>query len=109
MAEPMIMSSPYHKKRRNQATYSMTSLLDIVPTVLDWFNISDTSERLKTNSITPSIQRMGKSLLPLLSEGNFCIKSYLGIYYDHCEPESVYFIILNSFIHYYFILKMPGV
>ncbi|KAG8038959.1 hypothetical protein G9C98_003266 [Cotesia typhae] len=38
MAEPMIISSPYHKDRRNQVTYSMTSLLDIAPTLLDWFN-----------------------------------------------------------------------
>nr|CAD7444838.1 unnamed protein product [Timema bartmani] len=56
MAEPMFMSSPQHVERRNQVTYSMTSLLDIVPTVLDWFNISTSETSLLT----------GKSLLPLL-------------------------------------------
>nr|CAD7199374.1 unnamed protein product [Timema douglasi] len=56
MAEPMFISSPEHVERRNQVTYSMTSLLDLVPTVLDWFNISSSETSLLT----------GKSLLPLL-------------------------------------------
>ncbi|XP_046484869.1 N-sulphoglucosamine sulphohydrolase [Neodiprion pinetum] len=67
MAEPMMISSPYHKQRRNQVTYSMTSLLDIVPTVLDWFNISDTTQ-FDDNNVSPRISRTGKSLLPLLSQ-----------------------------------------
>lgn len=67
MAEPMIIHSPYHESRRNEVTYSMTSLLDIVPTVLDWFNISDTSEQIERNNVTPAIPRTGKSLLPLLA------------------------------------------
>lgn len=57
IAEPMMMSSPFHKERRHQVTYSMTSLLDIVPTVLDWFDIE------KKDDLT------GKSLLPLLTAG----------------------------------------
>nr|CAD7261987.1 unnamed protein product [Timema shepardi] len=56
MAEPMFISSPQHVERRNQVTYSMTSLLDLVPTVLDWFNIATSETSLLT----------GKSLLPLL-------------------------------------------
>ena len=44
MREPMFISSPFHKKRRNQVTYAMTSLLDIVPTMMDWFNISTVSK-----------------------------------------------------------------
>ncbi|XP_012256743.2 N-sulphoglucosamine sulphohydrolase [Athalia rosae] len=68
MAEPMMISSPFHKARRNQVTYSMTSLLDIVPTVLDWFNISDRSELIDHNNVTPLFQRTGKSLISLLVE-----------------------------------------
>ncbi|GJQ82220.1 hypothetical protein Trydic_g19423 [Trypoxylus dichotomus] len=68
--EPMFVSSPYHTKRRNQVTYSMTSLLDVVPTILDWFNIED--ERVTavndvdSNEILEKSPLTGKSLLPLL-------------------------------------------
>lgn len=67
MAEPLIISSPYHKERRNQATYSLTSLLDIVPTLLDWFNVSY-SDSLITNDVDKT-KLTGKSLLPLLISG----------------------------------------
>ena len=81
MAEPMIISSPYHKERKNQATYSMTSLLDIVPTILDWFNISNTrrNESLM-NHATSKIGLTGKSLLPLLVEGK-------RLRYHHRRPK----------------------
>ncbi|XP_044253701.1 N-sulphoglucosamine sulphohydrolase [Tribolium madens] len=62
IAEPMFISSPLHKERRNQVTYSLTSLLDIVPTVLDWFNITEESNEIINRKLT------GKSLLPLLVE-----------------------------------------
>ncbi|KAK0083497.1 hypothetical protein PV325_008699 [Microctonus aethiopoides] len=65
MAEPLIISSPYHKERRNQATYSMTSLLDITPTILDWFNINNHQDSIISNEI-PAQKLTGKSLLPLL-------------------------------------------
>ncbi|XP_970679.2 N-sulphoglucosamine sulphohydrolase isoform X1 [Tribolium castaneum] len=60
IAEPMFISSPLHKERHNQVTYSLTSLLDIVPTVLDWFNITEESNEINSKKLT------GKSLLPLL-------------------------------------------
>lgn len=59
IAQPMFINSPY-SKRRNQVTYEMSSHLDIAPTILDWFGISDDS----TSTLT------GKTLLPLLDEGN---------------------------------------
>lgn len=62
----MIISSPYHKERRNQATYSMTSLLDITPTIIDWFGVNNTK---KINNFLNSLT--GKSLLPLLEKGKF--------------------------------------
>ncbi|XP_022916694.1 N-sulphoglucosamine sulphohydrolase isoform X2 [Onthophagus taurus] len=72
LREPMFISSPYNKERRNQVTYSLTSLLDIVPTILDWFEIKndETSEHdIKTNEIiNESNPYTGKSLLPLLHE-----------------------------------------
>ncbi|XP_001605082.1 N-sulphoglucosamine sulphohydrolase [Nasonia vitripennis] len=63
MAEPMIISSPYHTDRHNEATYSMTSLLDITPTLLDWFGLT-TDKKIEKHlgSLT------GKSLIPLLTK-----------------------------------------
>jgi arylsulfatase A-like enzyme len=68
LAEPMMISSPIHKHRKNSVTYSMTSLLDIVPTILDWFNVTYTDQSLDSNEISPP-QLTGKSLLSLLREG----------------------------------------
>lgn len=57
---PMFISSPEHVERHNRVTYSMTSHLDILPTILDWFSI-ETSD---ANSVDRKLT--GKSLLPLL-------------------------------------------
>lgn len=74
MAEPMMMSSPFHPKRKNKVTYSMSSHLDLLPTFLDWFNVTyeietpDTKKYIKKNSvqIPKAFKLTGKSLLPLL-------------------------------------------
>lgn len=69
LREPMFISSPVHTKRRNQVTYAMTSLLDIVPTTLDWFNIKANSiNDVDTNTVNTDSHPVltGKSLLPLL-------------------------------------------
>nr|XP_019542958.2 N-sulphoglucosamine sulphohydrolase [Aedes albopictus] len=73
MAEPMFMRSPDPKSRRNDVTYSMTSHLDLLPTFLEWFNVSypyDLHEESDTNVIDqqhpPQPVLTGKSLLPLL-------------------------------------------
>lgn len=72
LAEPMFISSPLHKERRNQVTYSMTSLLDIVPTLIDWYQIPPSKvlqsfrRKNKITDITDIFT--GKSLLPLLIE-----------------------------------------
>ncbi|KAK7792784.1 hypothetical protein R5R35_004923 [Gryllus longicercus] len=58
MAEPFLLSSPRKDDRHNEVTYSMTSLLDIVPTVLDWFNVS----------YPEGSELTGISLLPLLKQ-----------------------------------------
>lgn len=73
MAEPMMMSSPIHDHRKNSVTYSMTSLLDIVPTILDWFNVTYLNE--DSNEVS-SLQLTGKSLLPLLLKGIYNMYVY---------------------------------
>lgn len=65
----MMISSPYHKERRNDATKSMTSLLDVVPTILDWFKVSYPNRTRNSNQNQFSLT--GKSLLPLLTKGEF--------------------------------------
>lgn len=68
--EPMFISSPEHPERRNQVTYAMSSHLDLLPTLFDWFNISvpDSEDEfnVQTNSILKRPTLTGKSLLPLL-------------------------------------------
>ncbi|CAH1154407.1 unnamed protein product [Phaedon cochleariae] len=56
--EPMVLSSPLHPQRKNQVTNSLASLLDVVPTITDWFGIDGTEKN------EPVLT--GKSLLPLL-------------------------------------------
>lgn len=72
--EPMFLSSPFNKKRKNQVTYAMATHLDITPTILDWFNISYNSlqsEKVGEDKIPKKLRGKiffltGKSLLPLL-------------------------------------------
>ncbi|XP_076242988.1 N-sulfoglucosamine sulfohydrolase [Calliopsis andreniformis] len=68
LAEPMMIRSPVPNHRRNSVTYSLTSLLDIVPTLLDWFNIPYMNQSsADINEVAPP-PLTGKSLLPLLVE-----------------------------------------
>lgn len=64
LREPMIISSPKAGSRRNEASYAMVSLLDVMPTVLDWYNIPfPQAENNEIQSDRP------KSLLPILVKG----------------------------------------
>ncbi|XP_059056894.1 N-sulphoglucosamine sulphohydrolase [Achroia grisella] len=65
LREPLLISSPETSARRNQASAAMVSLLDIMPTVLDWFHIQqpeDDSNDILWDSDKP------KSLLPILEK-----------------------------------------
>ncbi len=37
--EPLLVSSPAHPKSHGRSSSSLVSLLDVVPTALDWFGI----------------------------------------------------------------------
>lgn len=63
--EPLIMVSPEEASRRNEASGAMVSLLDIAPTVLDWFGIKKGEEM--NNDAEES--DLPKSLLPILMKG----------------------------------------
>ncbi|XP_060521979.1 N-sulphoglucosamine sulphohydrolase [Cylas formicarius] len=67
VAEPMLISSPLHTERRNEITNSLTSLLDVTPTLLDWFGIKQNQTVAEESNDIDSQRRLsGKSLLPLL-------------------------------------------
>lgn len=63
LAEPLLISSPRHKERWGKTSDSLVSLLDIVPTVLDWFQLPYPNYHLLKKPVTLT----GHSLLPLLS------------------------------------------
>ena len=64
MAEPYLVSSPYAPGRWGDISEATVSLLDIVPTVLDWFDIDYPSYKVLGNNV----QLTGKSLLPVLQQ-----------------------------------------
>ena len=64
MAEPYLVSSPYAPGCWGDISEATVSLLDIVPTVLDWFDIDYPSYKVLGNNV----QLTGKSLLPVLQQ-----------------------------------------
>ncbi|XP_046648750.1 N-sulphoglucosamine sulphohydrolase-like isoform X2 [Daphnia pulicaria] len=68
LAVPMFIKSPDDESRRGEMTDIQANLLDIVPTVLNWFDI----DYPKYHILKPNqpIRLTGKSLLPLLSGEN---------------------------------------
>lgn len=58
-------------------TYELTSLLDVAPTLLDWFNVSQPEQNiLETNDVNIGKTYTGKSLLNLLDEGINVLPKY---------------------------------
>lgn len=68
MREPLIVVSPEPKARRNEASGAMVSLLDIMPTLLDWFRVK-TPEKEMSNDIDFWDNDDPKSFLPVLEKG----------------------------------------
>ncbi|CAH2106849.1 unnamed protein product [Euphydryas editha] len=64
LREPLLISSPEPTARKNEVSGAMVSLLDIMPTVLDWFGIK--KEQEISNNIWGDDQP--KSLLPILEK-----------------------------------------
>lgn len=65
-AEPMLVSSPEHTGRWGQNSQAFVSLLDITPTILDWFSVAYPSYRLPGTPSSP-VHLTGRSLLPALA------------------------------------------
>ena len=65
MAEPYLVSSPNAPERWGQLSDTFVSLLDIVPTTLDWFGIDYPTYKIFGPD---KIQLTGRSLLPVLKQ-----------------------------------------
>ncbi|XP_076841188.1 N-sulfoglucosamine sulfohydrolase [Brachyhypopomus gauderio] len=63
VAEPMLVSSPEHRQRWGQTSQAYVSLLDLTPTILDWFSVPYPSYSLSGGA---RVQLTGRSLLPAL-------------------------------------------
>ena len=64
LAVPLFIKSPYDVSRRGEMTDFQASLLDVVPTVLDWFGIDFPRYHILKPSQPTGLT--GRSLLPLL-------------------------------------------
>uniref|UniRef100_A0A8D2ZWJ9 N-sulfoglucosamine sulfohydrolase (sulfamidase) n=1 Tax=Scophthalmus maximus TaxID=52904 RepID=A0A8D2ZWJ9_SCOMX len=64
-AEPMLVSSPEHRERWGDTSQAYVSLLDITPTILDWFSVPYPSYSLP-GSPANLVHLTGRSLLPAL-------------------------------------------
>ncbi|XP_038570059.1 N-sulphoglucosamine sulphohydrolase-like isoform X1 [Micropterus salmoides] len=64
-AEPMLLSSPEHRERWGDTSQAYVSLLDITPTILDWFSVPYPSYSLPGSPANP-VHLTGRSLLPAL-------------------------------------------
>ncbi|XP_018600907.2 N-sulfoglucosamine sulfohydrolase [Scleropages formosus] len=63
-AEPLLVSSPEHRQRWGQVSQAYVSLLDVTPTILDWFSVPYPQYRLSGKQ---PVVLSGRSLLPALS------------------------------------------
>uniref|UniRef100_A0A8C5E987 Sulfatase N-terminal domain-containing protein n=1 Tax=Gouania willdenowi TaxID=441366 RepID=A0A8C5E987_GOUWI len=64
-AEPMLVSSPEHRERWGDTSQAYVSLLDITPSILDWFSVSYPSYSLPGSPTVP-VHLTGRSLLPAM-------------------------------------------
>lgn len=63
---PLLLASPETGARRGQVSAALVSLLDLAPTVLDWFGVHRPDVDLDNEIIRPDTPR---SLLPILEKG----------------------------------------
>ncbi|KAF6739140.1 N-sulfoglucosamine sulfohydrolase [Oryzias melastigma] len=64
IAEPMLVSSPEHRERWGDSSQAFVSLLDITPTILDWFSVPYPVYHLPGSP--SAVLLTGRSLLPAL-------------------------------------------
>ncbi|CAH2038182.1 unnamed protein product, partial [Iphiclides podalirius] len=63
LREPLIVVSPEEGARRNEVSGALVSLLDVAPTILDWFGVTVRADEGMSNEVSSDRPR---SLLPIL-------------------------------------------
>lgn len=53
---PLIVSSPVHHERWGQISKALVSLLDVTPTILDWFGISKDKKQFSGRSLVSVLE-----------------------------------------------------
>lgn len=56
-AVPLMISSPDKTARRNQVTGHLASLLDLAPTVLDWYGLLNSTSKMDGSSLLPLLEK----------------------------------------------------
>ncbi|MCL4132611.1 UNVERIFIED_CONTAM: hypothetical protein GTU68_015475 [Idotea baltica] len=92
MIEPLFISSPFHKKSQGMVSTHLSSLLDITPTILDWFNI--TYPKYHILDKTHEVNLTGKSLMPLLEGSAEEQQEY--VYFSHTLHEATMYYPIRS-------------
>lgn len=92
MVEPLLVSSPYHSHAHGKTCSRSTTLLDITPTILDWFNISYPEYYILDK--TQMVHLTGKSLLPTLDQ---CVEEKSNaVFFSHSLHESTMYYPIRS-------------
>ncbi|XP_071968437.1 N-sulphoglucosamine sulphohydrolase [Engystomops pustulosus] len=104
-AEPLLISSPGHPRCSGQVSQSFASLLDITPTVLDWFSIQYPDYKI----FGKNVKLTGKSLLPALEAEQpwstvFGSQSHheITMYYPMRSVQHLHYLLIHN-LNY----KMP--
>ncbi|XP_045158345.2 N-sulphoglucosamine sulphohydrolase-like isoform X1 [Mercenaria mercenaria] len=69
--EPFMVSSPYHKETWGKKTDAMASTMDIVPTVLDWFDIKYPKYKMNSKQVSLTGKSVLNALKPHVPPGPF--------------------------------------
>uniref|UniRef100_A0A6A7G0F8 N-sulphoglucosamine sulphohydrolase-like n=3 Tax=Hirondellea gigas TaxID=1518452 RepID=A0A6A7G0F8_9CRUS len=91
---PLIVSSPRHQHLWNTRSNDLATLLDITPTVLDWFNISYPTYKMFHNQNTVNLT--GKSLLIDHSDKNATDPHHKYTYASHSLHEITMYYPMRS-------------
>ncbi|XP_063050558.1 N-sulphoglucosamine sulphohydrolase [Engraulis encrasicolus] len=91
VSEPMLISSPVHRQRWGQVSDAYVSLLDVTPTILDWFSVPYPSYSIERGG--PLVQLTGRSLMPALSTEP---SSWATVYFSQSLHEATMYYPMRS-------------
>lgn len=93
MIEPMLLSSPISRQRDGEHSQAMVSLIDIVPTLLDWFGVRYPEYEIFNHD--QPVRLTGHSLLPILE--NEPDSGFDEVYASHSLHEITMYYPMRSY------------